>query len=264
MKLLSWNCQGLGNPLTIRHLRGMCASHSPDLLFVMETKNSDHFVRKKLQLCGFVNMLFVSPIGRSGGLLVAWRDHLNFTIEKYTSFLVHVTISYQLINKTWSALFCYFSCLDIICIEQFKFLLDYHHNLREAILLVGDFNCVLNYWEKKGGNVVNWNVVDSFRFLINSLGLTDLGFRGPIFTWNNHRDGSLNIQERLDRSLASINWIHLYSSAVVEHLEDWGSDHRPLLVNISPSMPKAKRLFSFDAHWISKLETFRIIEQAWS
>ncbi|KAG8639407.1 hypothetical protein MANES_14G140364v8 [Manihot esculenta] len=38
MKLLSWNCQGLGNPLTIRHLKGMCASYSPDLLFVMETK----------------------------------------------------------------------------------------------------------------------------------------------------------------------------------------------------------------------------------
>ncbi|KAG8650693.1 hypothetical protein MANES_07G062580v8, partial [Manihot esculenta] len=106
--------------------------------------------------------------------------------------------------------------------------------------LVGDFNCVLNSWEKKGGNAVNWNVADSFRFLINSLGLTDLGFRGPIFTWNNRRDGSLNIQERLDRSLASINWIHLYPSVAVEHLEDRGSDHRPLLVNISPSMPKAK------------------------
>jgi exonuclease III len=38
MKILSWNCQGLGNPRTVRALKKLLASHSPDLLFIMETK----------------------------------------------------------------------------------------------------------------------------------------------------------------------------------------------------------------------------------
>lgn len=40
MKLISWNCQGLGNPLIVRALRAMVAQEKPDALFLMETKKS--------------------------------------------------------------------------------------------------------------------------------------------------------------------------------------------------------------------------------
>jgi exonuclease III len=38
MKIISWNCQGLGNPKTVRALRKLLNHHSPDLVFIMETK----------------------------------------------------------------------------------------------------------------------------------------------------------------------------------------------------------------------------------
>ncbi|PNY06212.1 hypothetical protein L195_g002675 [Trifolium pratense] len=41
MKVLSWNCQGLGNPKTVRALKKLIAYNQPDILFLMETKMHD-------------------------------------------------------------------------------------------------------------------------------------------------------------------------------------------------------------------------------
>jgi hypothetical protein len=38
MKILSWNCRGLGNPKTVRALKKLLTNHTPDLVFLMETK----------------------------------------------------------------------------------------------------------------------------------------------------------------------------------------------------------------------------------
>jgi exonuclease III len=39
MKLISWNCQGLGNPGVVRDLQQMVKEKKPTLLFLMETKS---------------------------------------------------------------------------------------------------------------------------------------------------------------------------------------------------------------------------------
>lgn len=39
MKLLCWNCQRLGTPLTIQPLRAIVAQERPNLVFLVETKN---------------------------------------------------------------------------------------------------------------------------------------------------------------------------------------------------------------------------------
>ena len=46
--MLSWNCRGLGNPTTVQHIRELRRQASLDIIFVMETKNSDSFVLKEL------------------------------------------------------------------------------------------------------------------------------------------------------------------------------------------------------------------------
>lgn len=68
MRIFSWNCYGLTNPLTIHHLRRTYNSSSPDVLFLMETKNNSFFVRRILNSFGYVDMLAVSPIGMAEGM----------------------------------------------------------------------------------------------------------------------------------------------------------------------------------------------------
>ncbi|KAG8632910.1 hypothetical protein MANES_18G025104v8 [Manihot esculenta] len=208
----------------------MCSFHSPDILFLIETKNNRNFVKKKINQCGFVDMLVVNPQGLAGGLVLAWRDYMSVSVVKYYSFFVHVSIMDQNSNAMFSAIFLYARCVDAERNDQFNFILEYSRALNDAFILIDDFNCILHSWERKDGRGINLSQIAIFRSFVNTLR-------------NNNRDDCLNIQERLDWSLASFSWCQFYPNAYVERLEDIGFDHRPLLVCSSPNMAKAKKYF---------------------
>ncbi|XP_075074378.1 uncharacterized protein LOC142161983 [Nicotiana tabacum] len=63
----------------------------------------------------------------------------------------------------------------------------------------GDFNVIWDEEEKYGGLPVSLLEVDDFRHCINTCNLTDLGFKGSIFTWWNGRSEEDCIFKRLDR-----------------------------------------------------------------
>jgi len=44
MKIISWNCQGLGSPLTVQALTALVAKEKPNILFLMETKNCEEVI----------------------------------------------------------------------------------------------------------------------------------------------------------------------------------------------------------------------------
>jgi exonuclease III len=77
MKLISWNCQGMGNPRTVRAFKKLISNHQPDLCFLMETKlmnNQYHFLNsfKDTYSAHIVNCS-VSGGGRAGGLAIIWN-----------------------------------------------------------------------------------------------------------------------------------------------------------------------------------------------
>lgn len=68
-------------------------------------------------------------------------------------------------------------------------------------LCMGDFNEIVEIWEKWGRVPrAEWQMKD-FCQAITQCNLRDLGFHGPKFTWCNNRSGEECIKERLDRSL---------------------------------------------------------------
>ncbi|PON70948.1 Endonuclease/exonuclease/phosphatase [Parasponia andersonii] len=69
-----------------------------------------------------------------------------------------------------------------------------------------------------------------FQLALSKCGLSDLGFVGPMVTWNNKKDGLAKVQDRLDRSVCSNDWRCLHPSAVVNHLDSGGSDHRAIIL----------------------------------
>lgn len=68
--LCSWNCQDIENDLTVHRLKEICLCISPNIMFLMETKNSDDFVFHALEGLGFINRFSVPPEGLSGGLVL--------------------------------------------------------------------------------------------------------------------------------------------------------------------------------------------------
>lgn len=89
--------------------------------------------------------------------------------------------------------------------------------------------------------------------VISQCNLVDLGFEGPQFTWTNKQNYPFTIHERLDRFLATFTWKSLYQEAHVSHHDFLGSDHRMILIDISPQIlpiginPAMSRLFRFES-----------------
>lgn len=74
--------------------------------------------------------------------------------------------------------------------------------------------------------------MDEFKESLECCHLSDLGFVGYPFTWNNERPGSSNTKECLDRVVATKSWKAKFSTGVVTHLFSHASDHVSLLLQI--------------------------------
>ncbi|CAN6724151.1 unnamed protein product [Malus baccata var. baccata] len=148
MKIITWNCQGIGGDLTVDNLLEQNRLHTPDMVILLETKNkSRNFIHLKRRL-GMDHWFFVEPRGIGGGICVFWRD---------------ATPQWQELSKR---------------IGQ----------ERERCLLIGDFNDILCNDEKEGGNYRPAVSLRDFRNFVAREELMDLGYEGYPFTWRNNRE----------------------------------------------------------------------------
>lgn len=109
MRILSWNCRGLGNPAAVRAYKRLLRSKSPDIIFLMETKlkQSDSKVSSKLCHNHLQNHLIVDCEtgggGRSGGLALIWHNDVNLHIIAYNKMLIDFYVLDPLNNEIWNA-----------------------------------------------------------------------------------------------------------------------------------------------------------------
>lgn len=83
--------------------------------------------------------------------------------------------------------------------------------------------------------------------------LKDLGFNDFPFTWCNRRPGDQNVWVRLDRGVASIDWILRFPATRIHHLEAFHSDHKPLLLVSDSELKRFYRKgrpFRFESMWL--------------
>lgn len=59
----------------------------------------------------------------------------------------------------------------------------------------GDFNEVLRFSKKQGGQEKSYRAIQSFRKALDDCGFEDLGSSGPPFTWKNIQEGTRFVQE---------------------------------------------------------------------
>lgn len=98
--------------------------------------------------------------------------------------------------------------------------------------------------------------------MVDQNALIDLGFVGHAFTWTNRKVEKSNIQEWLDRCFVNNEWRLLYPNMVISHLPALPSDHRPILINLTPPSSNRPRPFRFEAIWTRDKSTAIVIEKA--
>ena len=106
MKFLSWNCQGLGNPWTVRSLHKIVRDQAPKVCFLMETRlDNDGFE----EWCGdlpFRNKIIVKQPNTRGGLALIWKEDVQVDLINYTMHDVMVKVT-EADGFTWF-LMCFY------------------------------------------------------------------------------------------------------------------------------------------------------------
>ena len=84
MRLLCWNCQGLGNLWTGRNLRKLVREQAPNVCFLMETRldkeGFDNFYGDLL----FQNKIIVKQPNAGGGLALLWKKEVVMDLINYS------------------------------------------------------------------------------------------------------------------------------------------------------------------------------------
>lgn len=105
MKLLFWNCQGVGQPLRIRHLRGLECQHCPNFVFLMEIKANQTYMAKIRQKLNFQHKWAIPSKGKSGCLTLFWSDSSQIQLIHSTKDIIDARILHPS-SPTWWRLTC--------------------------------------------------------------------------------------------------------------------------------------------------------------
>ncbi|KAG7593940.1 Ribonuclease H-like superfamily [Arabidopsis thaliana x Arabidopsis arenosa] len=258
--VVSWNCQGLGSTLTVPRIKEILAEFSPNILFLMETKNQDDVVSHAFESMGFVHKFTVPPQGLSGGLALFWKNDVLLEILSSSQNFIDSKLKFQ--NSASFITFTY----GAPQVENRASVWDEISALgaarEDAWLLTGDFNEILDNSEKVGGPVRAEGSFIPFRSFVSQNGLWDVQHVGNMLSWRGQRHTHF-ILSRLDRALANVSWSEKYPSGRCRYLRFEGSDHRPLVTYFDPTKVRAKGVFRFDRRLREKVEIRELVSESW-
>jgi hypothetical protein len=206
MKCISWNCCRLGNQTTVQELANLVQIKDPSILFLSETWMDEDRL-EILRCCfHFSNKFVVKKINKRGGLVLFWKHDCNLSICSYS--LSHIDSIVDNNSDLLWRLTCFYGAPETHLREQSWNLLrtlNSQHSLPWCCF--GDFNEIVRNSEKSGRREQSERQMQGFWAAIDDCGFLDLGFRGLPFTWCNNRRGIATTWLRLDRCMATNDWV---------------------------------------------------------
>jgi exonuclease III len=265
MIILSLNCRGLGLDAAVGELRDLCRSYNPEVVFLCETKKRAKEMDKLKWSLGFTNGVAVDCCGRSGGLALWWRQGVDITVRPWCQYFIDAKVLVQ--GKSWRFTGVYGEPRTDLRAKTWDALRFLKAQDDLPWLCAGDFNEVLAQHEHQGVNLRSQAQMTAFRDCLDHCELTDLGYKGYDFTWNNKREGSDNVQCRLDRGTATASFLDMYPLTQVEHVITEESDHLALIIRVdegqAATKPPAARGFLFEEMWLRHEAYEDMVETAW-
>ena len=257
---VAWNCQGIGSTPTVRRLKGLQKCFSPDIVFLMETKQQDEAIFKHFKRTAYVNHFTVPPVGLSGGLSLSWKDDVEVEILDSSPNLIDTQIKSK--QNSFFVTFVYGAPRQEERDAFWERLMILSAQWDEAWLLTSDFNDLLDNSEKEGGPLRWEGSFLSFRNFVSQAGLWDVQHTGNTLSWRGVRYSHF-IQSRLDRAMANCAWSEIFPSGYCQYLRFEGSDHRPLITFFDQDEAKKKGVFRFDRRLQDNPEIHKIVDLSW-
>ncbi|KAF5477414.1 hypothetical protein F2P56_004054 [Juglans regia] len=266
MKLLSWNCRGLGNPHTVQSLGLLIKEKDPDMVFLMETRLYGDRARNIARRFKFEGCIVVDAVGRSGGFLLFWKQDIHYELFNYSKRHINGFVYNKKAGPKWMLSCFYGDPIVSQRSESWRLLKSFKPD-NMGWCIIGDFNEILSNDEKKGGRIRGEHQMNLFRHVVEDGQLFDLGWRGAKFTWSNRHEDSSFTKERLDRALANKEWKKIFTVSSVETMTALCSDHSPIFLDCKSGYGSGYRRsynqFKYDASWSKEEVCTDLISNEW-
>ena len=150
------------------------------MFFLSETHLDKAKADNVRRRAGFDHLIIHESDGRSGGLLLLWKEEVNIRLQAVTQNYIDVVIEenggwrftgvygepdWRHKARTWEAIRSIKGDLGVTC------------------LLMGDFNEILYNSEKEGGRPRTQRQLQAFHDALTECEVNDVGFVGDIYTW---------------------------------------------------------------------------------
>lgn len=159
MRCISWNCRGLGNPLAVRALSRLIKKENPQLVFLMETKQSEMEFETTKKKVGFEYGLAAGcderGRGRAGGVALLWRNSLEVRVTSFSNNHICAEIV-DAWDFTWFFSGIYGFPEDVNKHKTIELIRALTAACGGGWVCVGDFNLICGLDEKIGGRPLTW------------------------------------------------------------------------------------------------------------
>jgi hypothetical protein len=199
----------------VRELATISQVWSPKLLFLCETRQEKNKMRRLRHRVGLKGFAGVSSDGLSGGLALFWHEQFSVEVKDINERFIDAYIRVSPDAPQWR-LTCIYGEPRV---ENRHIMWDAIRNLKTRSdlpwVLIGDFNEALWQEEHFSQSPRPVNQMEAFREVLSDCNLTDLGFAGVPYTYDNKRQGRANVRVRLDRAVACPSWRDMFADSNV-------------------------------------------------
>ncbi|XP_057418459.1 uncharacterized protein LOC130712657 [Lotus japonicus] len=242
-------------------LKDLIRRHSISCIALFETRVSGVRARSIIRKLDFQGVHVEEAVGFSGGIWLRWDTNV-LTIDVLSSHrqFVHTKVSFLEDHQQALATFVYGSPQPSMRDYLWESLVSIVSAQDIPWIVIGDFNAYQEASDKFGGAGLNLHSMQRFNSCLLSCGLSDMGFKGPPFTWEGR-----GVKERIDRGVCNPQWVHTFPESVVLHLPQLKSDHKPLLLAVSGIVEHRafSRPFRFQAGWLTHDDFPRLMNTSW-
>ncbi|KAL4367600.1 hypothetical protein GQ457_05G015000 [Hibiscus cannabinus] len=268
MKIICWNCQGLGQSRAVRSLCSVVIRLCPDVIFLSDSRLSrsgSDKLRLNLEMFGSFSVDYSNTCS---GLLILWNNKITLDLLSYSDRHIDVCLSHSSVQFRFTGLYGYANA-------NLKYktweLIDRLRSVSTLPwLLGGDFNEILHDNEKQGGRRRNPTFISNFRDCLSRNEIFDCKPSHGWFTWTytTRFNPSSVIRERLDRFLASTSWFTDFASFDVRTEFSDASDHCILVLDTnfesSHMHSPSSGSFHFEDCWASLPDCVSTVQKTWN
>ncbi|GMI63386.1 hypothetical protein HRI_000007900 [Hibiscus trionum] len=266
MIILCWNCQGLGKIQAVQHLQQYIRLHTPELLFLCETKLKNTAYDRLSFLLGMDLVFSMDYSNNCSGIALFSLNNYDITMLAYSDRFLHSYISCDSSSFYFTGIHGFSETSKKT--KTWDLIDSLNNNDGLPWLLGGDFNEILADNEKQGGCRRARSQINNFRQCLSRNNLFDCKPSNGWFTWSKHGPNSPTLFERLDRFVGNMAWKANNPNYNITSDFDAKSDHCFLLMNTEPPPLTNQRpppsSFRFENCWATNDEGISVVKQTWA